>query len=136
MISLFRRTTRRLARELTPLILSLATLALVGLGSRLADQWHRHEGPGVGFTHLHGLVGDHRHDDGRPGRGRSEPSPPSPDDGSCAVVTFSFGVVTAPEPPAAAPPTATIGEHRTDHLIAIGEPRLDREPWSPRAPPA
>ncbi|MEE4270353.1 MAG: hypothetical protein V2I67_01680 [Thermoanaerobaculales bacterium] len=135
MICLFRRTTQRLARELAPLTLSLATLALVGLGSRLADQWHRHEGPGAGFTHLHMLVGDHLHDDDRPGRGRREPSPPSPDGGSCGVVTFSLGVATAVEPPAAIAPTAPVGEHRIGHLSAIGDSRLDREPWSPRAPP-
>jgi hypothetical protein len=141
-ISEFRRVIRRVGRDLAPLSLSLVTLAVVGLGVRLADQWHRHGGSEGGFTHLHVLVGAHQHDGRDEHRHRDcepvvpdEPAPPD-DRESNGVLTFTVGAVSAPLTPSVVRPTAMLGKRRADGFVAIVGARLENEPWSPRAPPA
>ena len=135
-IGLFRSTFQRLARDLAPFSLSLVTLALVGVGFRCADQWHRHESPELGFTHLHILVGAHQHlDDDGPHQPHREPAAPSEDSPSFGVLALALSAVAAPEPRAVARPTAVLVEHRADDLLpTVGAP-LDCDPSIPRAPP-
>ncbi|MGB5527113.1 MAG: hypothetical protein WBN79_09660, partial [Gemmatimonadota bacterium] len=132
----FRSMIQRVARDLAPLSLSLVTLALVGIGFRLADQWHRHEGPELGFTHIHVLVGAHQHhDDDGPSQPHREPAAPSEDSRSCGVLALALSAVAAPEPRAVARPTAVLVEHRVDHLLPTAGALLDYDPSIPRAPP-
>ena len=135
-ICLFRSTIQRVARDLAPLSFSLVTLALVGVGFRLADQWHRHGDPELGFTHLHVLVGAHQHhaDDG-PNQPHREPATPSEDSRSYGVLALTLGAVAAPEPRAVARPTAVLVEHRADDLLPTVGALLDCDPSIPRTPP-
>ena len=136
-ICLFRSMIQRVARDLAPLSLSLVTLALVGVGFRLADQWHRHEGPELGLTHLHVLVGAHQHhdDDGPNQKPHREPAAPSEDSRSYGVLALALSAVAAPEPRAVARPTAVLVEHRVDDPLPTIGALLDCDPSIPRAPP-
>jgi len=128
-------------QRLGPWLATVTALAVLGLGSHAALDWHRHGTPGAGFFHLHVHFGehdhghDHHHDTGQHRGDRPSPEPDGPAEHRHAgVLTLSFGVAAAPAAVAVAVPNL-----RHDRNVAGRSPRLidarlvDRP--VPRAPP-
>lgn len=124
-----------------PLLAAVTALAVLGLGSHAALDWHRHGSPGAGFFHLHVHFGEHdhgrdHHDGASHHRGdRRTPEPDAPGERRHAgVLTLAFGVAPAPAAAAAAVPDLLHDRNvagRTQRLI---DARLVDRPV-PRGPP-